>query len=103
WPLGLGHAGLTLATSVGACINATALFWLLRGRGYYAPTGGWSRFVGKLAIALVILGLVLAYLAGAPETWLQTGLWGRIGRLAVIVIAGAVAYFATLFTLGFWL
>ncbi len=28
WPL--GHAGLTLATSVGACVNAALLFWFLR-------------------------------------------------------------------------
>jgi putative peptidoglycan lipid II flippase len=101
WPLGLGHAGLTLATSVGACINAGALFWFLRGRGYYAPLGGWPKFLAKLAIALVVLGVVLEYLAGAPQAWLDVGLWGRIGRLGGIVIAGAAAYFATLFALGF--
>jgi putative peptidoglycan lipid II flippase len=34
WPLRLGHAGLTLATSLGACLNASVLFVLLRRHGF---------------------------------------------------------------------
>ncbi len=37
----MGHAGLTLSTSIGACFNATLLFWFLRKRGYYVPSAGW--------------------------------------------------------------
>src|SRR6185295_13396781 len=37
----LGHAGLTLATSLGACMNAALLYWLLRRAGYYKPRAGW--------------------------------------------------------------
>jgi len=33
--------------------------------------------------------------------WLEAGPWQRIGRLAWIIAAGAAAYFATLFLLGF--
>ena len=47
WPLGLGHAGLTLATSLGACVNAALLFWLLRKHGYYAPQPGWAAVPGQ--------------------------------------------------------
>src|SRR4030095_3193764 len=36
----LGHAGLTLATSLGACVNAALLFWALRRLGYYKPAAG---------------------------------------------------------------
>ena len=36
----LGHAGLTLATSLGACVNAGLLFWFLCRRGIYVPRGG---------------------------------------------------------------
>jgi putative peptidoglycan lipid II flippase len=101
WPLGLGPAGLTLATSVGACINAILLFWLLRKRGFYAPRAGWASFVGKVLIALGVLGGLLAWLAGEPAFWLNAGLVAKVGRLTGVVAAGAVAYFATLYLLGF--
>jgi hypothetical protein len=51
----IGHAGLTLATSIGACFNAALLFWFLKKRGIYTPAAGWLRFLAKLAIALFVL------------------------------------------------
>ena len=36
----IGHAGLTLSTSLGACLNAGLLFWFLRRRGIYQPRSG---------------------------------------------------------------
>ncbi|TMH67571.1 MAG: murein biosynthesis integral membrane protein MurJ [Betaproteobacteria bacterium] len=101
WVIGLGPAGLTLATSVGACINASLLFWLLRKHGFYAPRPGWSLFVGKLSVALVALAAVLYWLAGASTFWLDAGLWQKAGRLAGVVTAGIVVYFAVLYLLGF--
>ena len=52
WPLGMGHAGLTLATSLGACVNAALLFWMLRKKGFYAPQEGWAKFLAKVLVAL---------------------------------------------------
>ena len=101
WGAGLGPSGLTLATSVGACINASLLFWLLRKYGYYVPQPGWWRFLAKLTVALAVLGAVLFWLAGAPAFWLSAGLWSKAGRLAAVVGAGIVVYFATLYLLGF--
>ena len=101
WPLGFGHAGLTLATSLGACFNATLLFVFLRRHGFYAPRAGWLLFGLRIFVALVVLGAVLAWLVGAPREWLDAGLWVRIGRLAVLIGAGAGAYFGTLLLLGF--
>ena len=101
WGVGLGPSGLTLATSVGACVNASLLFWLLRKYGYYVPQPGWWRFLAKLAVALVALGAVLFWLAGAPAFWLGAGLWSKAGRLAAVVAAGIVVYFAALYLLGF--
>ena len=48
-----------------------------------------------------MLAALLYALAGPAEFWLDAGLWQRVGRLAGIIAAGAVAYFATLFLLGF--
>ena len=101
WPLGLGHAGLTLATSLGACLNATLLFIVLRRRRFFVPRAGWSSFVLRVFIALVAMGAVLAWLVGSPQSWLDAGLWSRAGRLGGLVVAGAAVYFGTLFLLGF--
>jgi putative peptidoglycan lipid II flippase len=97
----IGHAGLTLATSLGACVNAALLFWYLRKAGSYRPQPGWLLFLCKLLVALGVLAALLFALAGSPESWLAAGLWQRIGRLAGIIVAGIAAYFATLYLLGF--
>jgi putative peptidoglycan lipid II flippase len=101
WPLGLGHAGLTLATSLGACVNAALLFWLLRKHGFYTPQEGWAKFLAKVLVALALLGAVIAWLAGPPAFWLAATLWQKVGRLAGVIAAGGVAYFAALYLLGF--
>ena len=97
----LGHAGLTLATSLGACLNAALLFRFLRKQGIYTPQPGWPGFLWKLAIALGVLGVLLWAIAGPPSFWLAAGLWAKAGRLAVVVAGGIVAYFAVLWLLGF--
>lgn len=97
----LGHAGLTLSTSIGACVNAALLFWFLRRRGIVVPTSGWLLFVSKLVVALFVLGAVLLWLGGPASFWLAAPLWAKVGRLAGVCAAGAAAYFGALWLLGF--
>jgi putative peptidoglycan lipid II flippase len=97
----MGHAGLTLSTSIGACLNAALLFWFLKKRGYYVPSPGWLVFVSKLVVALFVLGAVLFWLGGPASFWLSASLWPKVGRLAGVCAAGAAAYFAALWLLGF--
>jgi putative peptidoglycan lipid II flippase len=97
----LGHAGLTLGTSLGACFNAALLFWYLRKRGIYAPRPGWLPFVSRLAIALLVLAALLLAIRGADTLWLQATLWVKVGRLAWVCAAGVAAYFGALWLLGF--
>ena len=97
----LGHAGLTLATSIGALFNAGLLFWLLVRRGLFVPQPGWLMFLCKLVIALGVLAALLAWLAGPASVWLEATLWQRVARLAGVIAAGGVGYFATLWLLGF--
>ena len=99
WPL--GHGGLTLATSLGACLNAALLFAFLRRHQVYRPRAGWLAFVAKVAVALVVLGAVLLAVAGPNAYWLAASAGARAGRLALVVGAGAFAYFATLYVVGF--
>jgi len=97
----IGHAGLTLATSIGACLNATLLFITMRRRGIYVPQPGWLVFLGRIGIALAVLGGVLWWAAGADAFWVAAGLWTKVGRLSAVIVAGALAYFAALWLCGF--
>jgi len=46
---------------------------------------------------------VLWWMAGDDSFWLVAGLWAKVGRLGMIIAAGAVAYFASLWLVGFLL
>jgi putative peptidoglycan lipid II flippase len=97
----IGPAGLTLATSLGACLNAALLFVVLRRQNVYVPQPGWTKFLAKLVLALFVLGATVAVVAGPPSFWLEASLWMKVGRLAGVVSAGALAYFGALYLLGF--
>jgi putative peptidoglycan lipid II flippase len=97
----LGHAGLTLSTSIGACLNAGLLFWFLRKQGVYTPRPGWLLFVARTTVALFVLGALLLAIAGPASLWLEATLWTRVLRLSWVCAAGAAAYFAALWLLGF--
>ena len=96
----LRHAGLALAIALGACINASLLFVLLRRKGIYAPGPGWSAFLAKLGIAVAFMGALLG--AGVHYTeWLDVPARARVLQLAALVSAGGVSYLALLALLGF--
>lgn len=97
----LAHAGLTLATSIGACVNASLLLWMLRRKKIYVPQPGWWRFLVKLALALATLALVIGVVSGPDAFWLESGMIAKAGRLALVIVAGAGAYFGVLGLLGF--
>ncbi len=97
----LRHAGLALAISIGACVNAGILFALLRRRGVYRPEPGWAIFTLKLALAVYVMAAVLWMTTGTVTEWLAAAAAERIARLAGVVVSGAAAYFAALWALGF--
>ncbi|MBS0510529.1 MAG: murein biosynthesis integral membrane protein MurJ [Proteobacteria bacterium] len=97
----LRHAGLALAIGLASCLNATLLYRGLRRRKVYEPQPGWGAFWLKLAIALLVMGAVLWFGSGPQQHWLEIHGLARGLRLAAVIAAGVVAYFATLFALGF--
>jgi len=97
----IGHAGLTLATSVGAMLNSLLLYRAMRAAAIYAPLPGWGRFLGRVAVAMGVLGAVLWWGAGPDEFWTAARLWSKVGRLSAVIAGGALAYFGTLWLLGF--
>lgn len=97
----LQHAGLALAIGLGSCLNSAILFYLLRKRDIYQPEPGWGKFLAKLGTAMLVLGVTLWFGMGSEQSWLASGGWGRIWRLAGLVSAGMAVYFFVLWLLGF--
>jgi len=97
----LKHAGLALSIGLASLLNAGLLYRGLRAREVYRPQPGWRGFVARLAVALAVLGAVLWFGMGDTASWLAQDSLSRALRLAMLVAAGATAYFATLFALGF--
>jgi putative peptidoglycan lipid II flippase len=97
----LRHAGLTLAISLGACFNAGWLWWLIRRSGNYRPEPGWAAFLIKLAVALYMMGGALWYSMGSESSWFEIAAGMRALKLALVIAAGAAAYFASLAAMGF--
>jgi putative peptidoglycan lipid II flippase len=99
--LDLQHAGLALAIGLGACINASLLYYHLRRANYFQPQTGWLVFLVKLLIALVFMGITLHYAMGDASGWLQFSLLKRLIYISGLVVLGGVSYFAMLMLLGF--
>jgi putative peptidoglycan lipid II flippase len=65
------------------------------------PQAGWSGFALRLLVALLVLGTVLWFGAGTDAAWLAMGGAQRALQLSLVVTGGILAYFATLWVLGF--
>ncbi|SNR64750.1 putative peptidoglycan lipid II flippase [Methylobacillus rhizosphaerae] len=94
------HAGLALAIGLGACINASLLYYQLRRRGIYQPQAGWARFIAQVAVALLLMSVALWFAAGSSEHWLQSGLWIKLAHLCGLVALGGAVYFSVLWLMG---
>ncbi|MSP87180.1 MAG: murein biosynthesis integral membrane protein MurJ [Methylotenera sp.] len=99
--LDLKHAGLALAIGLGACINASLLYYHLRKAGIYQLQAGWLMFLAKLALALMVMAIALYLAKGDTEAWLNFSLIKRLLYISGLVSLGAISYFATLMLLGF--
>jgi putative peptidoglycan lipid II flippase len=95
------HAGLALATGLGACLNAALLYYLLRKREIHLPQPGWVKFLLKLLCAVVVMAAAVWFAAGEPQRWVAASTTVRVLWLSGVVVLGAVVYFATLWLLGF--
>ena len=95
------HAGLALSIGLASLVNAALLYRGLRKRKAYVPAPGWSGFWLRLLIAMAVMGAILYFGARLPGDWLELGTLARVLHLCWLVAAGAGAYFATLFALGF--
>lgn len=98
WPL--AHAGIALATSLAAVVNAGCLYYFLRQRSYYQPRNGWKLFGARLFVSNALLAAWLWYAAGDVSEWIgQTTIW-RVEHLTFLSVTAVVFYAAILWLSG---
>ena len=97
----LKHAGLSLSIGLAACLNAALLYWQLRKQKIFTPQPGWAGFLVRLVISVLVMSAALVGLMHVMPEWSQGTMPYRLLRLVGVVVAGIVAYFATLAILGF--
>lgn len=94
------HAGLALAISVAALLNAYLLYRGLREQAVLRLSNNWGSLLVQVLIANAVMGAVLLYLGRPLAWWLSATVLDRSAWLAVSIVAGALAYFLILFVLG---
>lgn len=96
----LDHAGLALATSLSAALNAFLLYRGLRKTDSYTPQAGWLWLVIKLTLAGLVMASVLWFVMPALMMWIEMSIWQRIAHLLFAISVGALTYFVVLYLLG---
>jgi putative peptidoglycan lipid II flippase len=94
------HAGLALATSVAAIVNAWLLWRGLRRDGVVGVTKGWGALLVRFLLANVAMALFLMQFARPLAWWLESSLMNRSAWLALTIAGGAIVYFASLLLVG---
>jgi len=96
----LAHAGLALATTLAAYLNAFLLFRALRREQIYNPVSGWFSLILRGFAATAVMSGVLFWGVGDISTWLTASTWERVLRLTSLIGMGGTVYFMVLFILG---
>lgn len=94
------HAGLALAISVAAILQAGLLYRGLVRDGVLRHSPGWARLLAQVAAGIVLMTICLSYLDRPLAWWVAAGVMQRVQWLAASILAGMAVYFAVLFASG---
>jgi putative peptidoglycan lipid II flippase len=94
------HAGLALATSIAAYVNAGLLFRVLYRKRIFRPRAGWRTYLLQIASAAAVMAVVLWWMTPDLTEWVGWSA-GRRGMMLLAAIgAGLVVYFVALLASG---
>ncbi len=96
----LDHAGLALATSLSAFLNAGLLWYTLRRDGVFVWQAGWGRYLMQLIPAAAVMVALLVWLMPGVEQWAGFGWQQRALWLGALVVAGGGSYLIMLVLAG---
>ena len=86
------HAGLALASSAAAYLNAILLYRGLRKRQVYMPERGWVRLWVAVVLACATMGSILLFMTFDTESWLQATAILRVKNLGLTITFGVIIY-----------
>lgn len=98
WPA--PHAGLALATTLSAFLNAGLLFLGLKKAGVYSPQKGWMKLFLQTMLAASVMGGLTYSLSGDLAFWINATPSQRMLQLSWIIPMGGLSYFAVLWLAG---
>lgn len=98
WPL--AHAGLALATSLAALLNAALLWRALQRCGAFRPEPGWGALLWRMAAAAAAMAAVLVWGAGSVAEWTQWSAGERAWRLFMWIVIGTAVFAAVALAVG---
>jgi len=93
------HAGLALATSMAAFVNASLLFIALLKEGAFKPQPGWLMFLLKVLLANLGVAVIYVYDYSALQ-WYEWGVFDRALHLTLEILAVILLYVTTAFLVG---
>ena len=97
WPM--AHAGIALATSLSAYLNAGCLLVILLRQKIYRPGKSWPLFLIRIAFASITMALFLVYFVDKTQ-WLNWSASERGLNLATAIGSALLIYLASLWLSG---
>jgi putative peptidoglycan lipid II flippase len=98
----LKHVGPPLATALASTVNVWMLYHTLKKRGHFEADARLRRRVPRLAVASVLMGAALFFVAPLIEPYLTGSIVRRAAGLVMLVGAGSAVYaIACVLTGGF--
>lgn len=94
------HAGLALATSVAAMLNAWLLYRGLRREGVLLHGSGWPVFFLRLGVANLFMAAGIIWLDRPFDWWIEAATISRTLQLVLVVAVSVGVYFGSLLMLG---
>ena len=94
------HAGLALAISVAALVNAWLLYHGLRRDKVVVHSPGWAPLLLRFFGANAAMTVAIVWMQRPLDWWVGVGVLDRSIQLGVVVMVGAAVYFVTLMLLG---
>jgi len=96
----LAHAGLALATSLSAWLNAVLLWRGLKRQGAWKSQPGWGKYLTQIGLANAAMVAVILWLNMPVMRWLSADGIERSLYMGMLVVAAGGAYFVVLALTG---
>ena len=94
------HAGLAMATTISALVNAGLLLRALRRAGVYRASAGWYGYAARIGACSAVMTLAVYWMRLQFGAWTDLALEMRVVGIAACVTAGIIVYFVSLFVAG---